>query len=406
MTSFYKTRLKSHQQHLLKYLKYVLNDHLVLALTFILGGLGLYYSNFVKQLTSDFTLGYLIIFGSLLLTLHVGKLATLVKPADSLFLLPKESEMTDYLLASYRHSLGLPFILLSGGVFILSPMMLVLRTNFNLVSLLLVVSTLFLLKLAHLLMLLHQAYQPPSFSANKSYLIWLGASSLLLLCALWQPLWACLLSAVLLAVYFQTAKQQWQRSPVNWEGLIATEQRRLNRIYRFINLFTDVPGVVIPVKRRAYLDPLLKGIPHKQAYTFDYLFTRHFLRGADYGGLVFRLLVIGLLALYYIDNYLLAMGIAGLIIFLIGFQLLPLQQAFGYVSAAQLYPVSSKEQHQALGRLVQKVLLSVTCLFSLMALVIFPDKITALLFALGIIGETLIFTRVYLPKRLQKMAKF
>lgn len=406
MKTFYSLRLKKHQKKMLGYLKYVLNDHLVLALTFILGGLGLYYSQFVKTLTPSFTLGYLIIWVVLVLGLHIGRVATLVEPADSVFLLPKEQDMSAYLAAGYRHSLFLPLLILTGLSFILSPLLFVLNPHFKIVALLLIMVTVAILKMVHLQLLIMSAYRPVGTSSTPTYLVWLTLSGLILAVALWFPLLALGLSLLFAAGFFKFSTHAIKHLSLNWESLIKQEQLRLNRIYRFINLFTDVPGITPSVKRRRHLDFLLQGIPQQSAFTFDFLFTRHLVRGSDYGGLVFRLLTIGLLVIYFVKNPLLAMGLCGLIIFLIGFQLLPLPQAFAYVSAAQLYPVLESERHRSLGRLVQKVLLGVSLLFSILAIIVFTDKLIALLFTAGLFIESLIFARFYLPKRLQKMAKF
>ena len=45
MLELWKKRQAKHQKQMFKYLRYVLNDHFVLALLFLLGGLGLSYSD-------------------------------------------------------------------------------------------------------------------------------------------------------------------------------------------------------------------------------------------------------------------------------------------------------------------------------------------------------------------------
>lgn len=48
--------------------------------------------------------------------------------------------------------------------------------------------------------------------------------------------------------------------------MIQKEQNRMHRIYKFIQLFTDIPEVSSTVKRRKYLDPLL-GVVKKHLRT-------------------------------------------------------------------------------------------------------------------------------------------
>ncbi len=72
--------------------------------------------------------------------------------------------------------------------------------------------------------------------------------------------------------------------------MIQKEQNRMHRIYKFIQLFTDIPEVSSTVKRRKYLDPLLGVVKKTSENTYAYLFIRSFLRGSEYSGLLFRLI--------------------------------------------------------------------------------------------------------------------
>lgn len=406
MKDFYSLRLAAHQKKLLKYLKYVFNDHLVLASTFILGGLGLYYSDFVKTLTPDFKIGYLIIWALLLASLHVGRLATLVEPADKTFLLPKEQEMTTYLKASFKHSLVFPLFVVTLVIFCLLPLLMAIKSQLSLPQMVAILLTVILLKVSHLFLLKQRPYVTAQGRTQPNYLIWLIVASGILAAALYLPYVAVLLSLLTVMVTYRQGKAVEETDYIDWDILVATETQRLKRIYRFINLFTDVPNITPTVKRRKFLDPLLTHIKPKQGNTFDYLYTRHFLRGSDFGSLVFRLTVIGSLVLLFVHNSLLAGALALLILFLIGFQLLPLSHTFDYVTSTQLYPLPKKANEGALSRLIIKVLLSVTMIFSIIALIIFPNKLEALVLIGLLLIETLLFTKAYLPQRLRKMAKF
>ncbi|KFN89985.1 permease component of an ABC superfamily transporter [Tetragenococcus muriaticus PMC-11-5] len=54
MKAFFQDRLKKHQKHMMRYMQYVLNDHFVLIMFFLLGGIGFYYSNWLKTLTPGY----------------------------------------------------------------------------------------------------------------------------------------------------------------------------------------------------------------------------------------------------------------------------------------------------------------------------------------------------------------
>ena len=112
MSSFFQKRLARHQKKMMKYMRYVLNDHFILVCLFLIGGVGLYYSNWLKTLQPPFAIGGLIISVFWMLCLFVGKMATFAEAADIVFLLPKEKEMQTYLERAFRYSCIFPLIFL------------------------------------------------------------------------------------------------------------------------------------------------------------------------------------------------------------------------------------------------------------------------------------------------------
>src|SRR5699024_442805 len=108
----WKRRVTEHQKKMMKYLKYVLNDHFVIVCLFLLGALGYAYSEMLKSVSTDFAYGKVlawIVFSSLI---FIGNLATLIQPADSVFLLQKEAEMEGYFKKAKSYSLILPLIVI------------------------------------------------------------------------------------------------------------------------------------------------------------------------------------------------------------------------------------------------------------------------------------------------------
>ncbi|MDU6522745.1 MAG: ABC transporter permease, partial [Enterococcus sp.] len=77
MRDFFQLRSQRHQKKMMKYMRYVLNDHFVLVCLFLVGGLAFYYSNLLKQLPPDFPWSLPIVGLVWWLILPFGKLATL-----------------------------------------------------------------------------------------------------------------------------------------------------------------------------------------------------------------------------------------------------------------------------------------------------------------------------------------
>lgn len=110
MRQLWQKRVRQHIQEQVKYLKLVFNDHFVLALIFLLGALGYTYANAVKALDPSAWWLKLLLSLVLLAAVSFGRFATLLKEADSVFLLPKESDLPVYLKAARGYSAWLPVI--------------------------------------------------------------------------------------------------------------------------------------------------------------------------------------------------------------------------------------------------------------------------------------------------------
>jgi Predicted ABC-type exoprotein transport system, permease component len=108
MNDFFKDRVTRHQKMIQRYLKYIFNDHFAFSMMILVGGSALYYSNLLKTLPAKFTPGIFIVLVVWLAALQMGRFASLAKPADMVFLLPKEKQMRDYLAASLKYSCYFP----------------------------------------------------------------------------------------------------------------------------------------------------------------------------------------------------------------------------------------------------------------------------------------------------------
>ncbi|MGO2100298.1 ABC transporter permease [Vagococcus salmoninarum] len=405
MEKFYKNRLSRHQTKLNRYLKYVLNDHVVLISLFLFGGFGFYYANFVKTLDANFILAKPLVLFIWLAALLTGGLATLAKDADKVFLLPKEQHMIDYLKASYRHSLVLPFTLLLITSGISMPLLIAVNRS-TVTDFAFYLITLLLLKAAHLLIKCQALFLQTKKQAQQLTLIWLVGSLLSLLALLYLAPWfGLILSVVVYALSRLATTKLFQEKNLDWEGMISLEQQRLKKIFQFINLFTDVPGIAGKVKRRKYADGLLKRLPSDQKGTYPYLYTRSFLRGAEFSGLYLRLTLIGVVVAVFLTDFYLILLISLLVIYLIGFQLIPLYSQFDYMVMTQLYPVPKVQKASAVQALIAKLLAVTALLFSLTALIVLP-KLQESLIVIGSLGlEIALFTYFYIPSRLKKLSK-
>lgn len=401
MRKFFQQRVSGHQKKMQRYLKYVVNDHFALTMTFLVGGLGLYYSNSLQALPANFTWGGVIVLLVWLIALHVGQFTTLTQPADKVFLLPKEQQMREYLVKAFQYSCYFPFVvlLLIGGA--MMPLLVVsLNQKFSLFIFYLLM--LWGLKFSQLEIQRMALFQDMEKATKNAYILWTIVSIAILgLSIFLHPIVGLIMSGLQIYLFHNLC---WRRmyAPLDWEKMIAVEEHRLHRLYRFINLFTDVPEITPEIKRRKYFDVILKKITYSFNHTYLYLYVRRFLRGTEYSGLYLRLTAIGSLALFFIGDRWFALTIGALFIYLIGFQMLPLYQQFRYMTATQLYPVPEAQKLVAIKQLLRVILSVTVAVFSLVSLLVLPNWLDRGIVILGFWIILGLFVEVYLPYRIKK----
>ncbi|MTD41956.1 multidrug ABC transporter permease [Erwinia sp. CPCC 100877] len=403
MSEFYSIRLARHLKKMMKYMRYVFNDHFVLVCVFLLGGLGFYYSQVLKTLPVHFVWGRPLVLLFWLTILQIGRIATLAQEADKVFILPKEPEMNRYLNKAIRYSFWLPFVVifLLGG---LSMPLVVVSTGWPFSTFVYFVVMLSVLKASHLRLQKYALYQISTADYHRWFFLWAITSLAAIGCSLYViPFSGPILAVMQAFSSFWLLNRKEQAISLDWEAMIQKEKSRMHRIYQFIHLFTDVPEISSSVKRRKMLDPLLSRIKLISRNTYLYLYARSFLRGSEYSGLFIRLMLVGGVVLFFLKEFWIAMGVSVLFIYLIGFQLIPIYTQFDYMVMTHLYPVPHSQKKQAVSTLVTMLLFVAAVLFSLLVLIALPNKLEGLMIIAALVVEVVLFAKLYVPYRLKKM---
>ena len=171
-------------------------------------------------------------------------------------------------------------------------------------------------------------------------------------------------------------------------------------IYRFFNLFTNVPSITGSVKRRRYLDFIVNRIKPTRENTYLYLFSRSILRGTEFGSLYLRLTLLGMVLLVFIQQQWLIVVLTILFIYLIGFQLIPSYFHFDDIVFTQLYPINEKQKLDNFSRTTSIALCITAVLLAGTTLIAQQDWKTALI-SLVLEGiEILLLVKFYIPGRL------
>ena len=346
MKNLFLRRKRAFRKECVGYLRYVLNDHFVLFLLVLIGFLAYQYS----QLLQDFPennwpiLLFLGIVSALLLAW--GGIATYIEVPDKLFLLVAEEEVREHIQKQSLVSF----------IFWVS------------------VQTLFLLLFAPLF--LAMGYGLPVFLV---YVLLLGAGKYLL--------------------FRQKASKFFTETGLNWDYVIAQESKRKQVLLRFFALFTQVKGVSNSVKRRAYLDFILKAVQKAPGKIWQNLYLRSYLRNGDLFALSLRLLLLSLLAVIFIEQSWIATAVVVLFNYLLLFQLLALYRAFDYQYLTQLFPLEKGEKEKGLKQIVFGVGSVALLLELLVGAVVFQEKIALLV----LVGASLFLQLFYLPYQVKRL---
>ncbi|WP_318766390.1 ABC transporter permease [Lactiplantibacillus carotarum] len=366
MNDLYQTRLQRHLRQMLRYLRLVFNDHFVIALMFFVGGLGLAYSNWLKTVGPRDTWIVVVMGLVLWLGLGISHVATLLEPADTVFLLPREHDLHAYLVHAWRYSWWLAQLVQVVLVVLTIPLLIIVDKIAGIALLALLVTQLALKDAQLTLMVTHLYRLPVNVRRWSTPLNWLISGAIIALTLFVSPWLGVVLALILAGAQRIWHQRLWPHLVVAWRDDVKLEANRMLGIYRFFNLFTDVPMVQGSVKRRRYLDWLLRWLPKNQAHAFGYLFSRGMLRGTEFSGLVARLTVIGAILLYFSGHGWLAMALDVIFIYLIGFQLLPFYKRYDNIVFTHIYPLTAKQRLANFQRLLTNVL-SVTGIIFLMA---------------------------------------
>ncbi|PTK06781.1 ABC transporter permease EcsB [Mammaliicoccus sciuri] len=348
--TLYKVRQREEVLEKMNYNKFIFNGHFLIFITIMIGAFALGYSNWLKDIPQN--INYRLIFSVILSICSIFPMRTFFREADKLYLLPFEKHLTLYIRKALTYSyfnrlylpvvilvIGLPlFYQLMGGKFYLYITVMVLSFIFPILGLMMKWFWLkYGLEIWGINVLLFIVYASGYYTTLK-----VGALS-------------GLLSIVVLIALIILLENINRGTFYQWETLIAIEHNHKMNYYKFVNMFTDVKVLNERTVRRRYLDVFLKvPSPKKfnQNYMYKFLFVRSFARGKDAFFIVLRLLIIGLVLIWWIDQPVISAILGALIMYLLILQLSQFYKQQAYGLWPQVWPVSEgqvvKGYHQFL----------------------------------------------------------
>lgn len=325
----FETRVRKYQKKSMKYMRYVLNDHFLIVLFFLFGFIMVQYSSWIQSIRV-LELPLLGLIGALLASVpFFGGVATLLEPADGIFLSVVGQDFKAYLQKAIRRSWMLPILVMLASTGIIFPIVAqAFGTNLSMFV------KLFLLQVFFKDLLFRctkYAYRGVlHFTWMEKLGIYMIAVANFFGMFLWiSEGWSIVLLVipVLLSIFVE---QYYGKAAFvyQFDKMIEMELERQQRIYRLFALFVDVPMLHKPhAHRRTYLDGVLKMLVGNQPSGHRYLVSRTVIRTSQYMSLLLQLAVVSFVVALFSQPYYWNFIVNALLMMLLGFQLVGVIQS-------------------------------------------------------------------------------
>ena len=327
--TIFEARVRKYQKKSMKYIRYMLNDHFLIVLFFLFGFIMVQYSSWIQSIRV-LELPLLGLLGALLASVpFFGGVATLLEPADGIFLSVVGQDFKAYLQKAIRRSWMLPILVMLAATGIIFPIVAqAFGTN---------------LSMFVKLFLLQAFFKDLLFRCTKYayrgvlHFTWMEKLGIYMIAVanffgmfLWiSEGWSIVLLVipVLLSIFVE---QYYGKAAFvyQFDKMIEMELERQQRIYRLFALFVDVPMLHKPhAHRRTYLDGVLKMLVGNQPSGHRYLVSRTVIRTSQYMSLLLQLAVVSFVVALFSQPYYWNFIVNALLMMLLGFQLVGVIQS-------------------------------------------------------------------------------
>lgn len=418
MTKLFESRWHQANHITVTYLKRLFNDHFLVFLVIVFGAGVLGYRalltdpRYMQLWQSPWLVAAVVLW--LVVGLQFGALITYFKPADALFLMGSDRQLIKhYLPRAFAVSYGWAVVWQSAAIGLIVPILWQIEgmSSWRLALLWGIVlaykGQLLLVARQRLFLTLQQSdYDWRRVIQAIIYRVVIPVGLLTLVLTVPQK-WLGVVGLTLLIILCLAGYRYWLTATrakilaINWPIAVAQAQQHEQRVYRFYATFAEIPNQPRTIKRRRYLDRVIKTLTKRRSVMYR-LYLIRLARDNDSLPLVMRLAVLGLLlvwALVQAPIWLVAV-IAAAVLYLITFQLLPLYTNTQQTLWTRLMPVSPATQQQAFITLNQQLNGLVA---SLLVLASWPHGWATMGATLiSVVVMWLFLSRVYLPKQLNK----
>ena len=325
----FETRVRKYQKKSMKYMRYVLNDHFLIVLFFLFGFIMVQYSSWIQSIRV-LELPLLGLLGALLASVpFFGGVATLLEPADGIFLSVVGQDFKAYLQKAIRRSWMLPILVMLAATGIIFPIVAqAFGTNLSMFVKLFLLQVLFKDLLFRCTKYAYRGVL--HFTWMEKLGIYMIAVANFFGMFLWiSEGWSIVLLVIpVLLIIFVEQYYGKAAFVYQFDKMIEMELERQQRIYRLFALFVDVPMLHKPhAHRRTYLDGVLKMLVGNQPSGHRYLVSRTVIRTSQYMSLLLQLVVVSFVVALFSQPYYWNFIVNALLMMLLGFQLVGVIQS-------------------------------------------------------------------------------
>ncbi|KPN81971.1 ABC transporter permease [Apilactobacillus kunkeei] len=398
MNSLFNQRLQSHFTQMSKYLRYVFNDFFVIALMFIIGGIGYQYAMFIKHLQAGQWWEKLVLVVLILVVIQLNNLVTFVKRADFVFWLPKEKEFFAFLRSGLRYSKSLAVVVQIVAWFVMIPFIekSMVNTNIAIISMFLVVMV--FLKMMILNFQMIDNYHHNRNILNKKIFYRVIIPLVIVALAAYINVYVGVIIGIAVLILSHLLVAKLKQQSIDWQVVIEKTESHENSLNRFFNMFTDVENMQGAIKRRSYLDSLFKMFNDD---VYSVLYSRGIVRDKEISGLLTRVSVLGAIIIGAIKLDWMAILIALLFMYLIVFQLIPYFTNFDDNVFTSLYPITFDQQVKSFTNVIGKIMILVVIVLMIGSIFMF-NLLGSIMLLLALVIEWILLIKIYVPKKIKK----
>ncbi len=347
------SRFGKYVAELQRYLQYVFTGHLAIVLLFSIGAAGYAYSEWLKDVPEGLPAAWIaavLIAGAMAVATPV----TLLKPADSVYLLPLEKELPVYtgraLTWTFFSKLPLPVLLFIVALPMLSTYGFGSRPLYGVLFAVIIAAEWLNVRTEF-------AYR----KAEEGQGVWMDrtirfAAGVLVVWGILAGSWiiAAVAAAAMVAYYIFWRKRAGDK-PFPYTHFIELEQNRMMGFYRFANYFTEVPHLKGTVSKRSWLGLFMPDANVERTDAQRFLLRRTFIRTDESFWLWLRLTLLAAAGVLFIPFPIVAFIFVGALAFASAIQTLQTLRGGDEFRMDMLFPHAEETRGREIFRLTERV---------------------------------------------------